>query len=245
MQSVNSRFKYYSAVRMELRKVTLSVAVAFTVFTGSSQVIAQEVTFSATQQQVDKELLSSPPAVSAPAPVARQSVSGLTSELVLSLYKSGILELRKSPSRVSIGNDSIADILILRGNQVHVLGKALGSTNVVFWDSADRIFATVNIEVTHDLAALKKKLFQMMPSENIRMYSAQENIVLEGPVSSSSNLTAAIKVAEAYLPECISSGSGNKQSGGGGEAKANEESCKKAEVVNLCLLYTSPSPRDS
>ncbi len=172
---------------------------------------------------------------SVPSPVTRESITGLTSELVLALYKSGVLELRSSPSRVSIGNDSIADILILRGNQVHVLGKALGSTNVVFWDSNDHIFATINIEVTHDLASLKKKLFQMMPSETIRMYSAQENIVLEGEVSSASNLNAAVKIAEAYLPECISSGnSGNQdQSSGGDEATSNAESCEKAEVVNL------------
>ena len=136
--------------------------------------------------------------IAAPAPTSTQTdsllqeevssvtpgfASDLTSELVLTLYKSGILELQENPSRVSVGNDSIADIVILRGNQVHVLGKALGSTNVVFWDQFERIFATVNIEVTHDLASLKKKLFQMMPDEKIRVYSAQENLVLEGNVS--------------------------------------------------------------
>lgn len=165
----------------------------------------------------------------------QQVHGGLTSELVLPLYKSGILELQRSASRVSIGNDSIADILILRGNQVHVLGEALGSTNVVFWDSSDRIFATVNVEVTHDLASLKKKLFQMMPAETIKMYSAQENLILEGSVSSAANLSAAIKVAEAYLPECISSTSG----GTGNEAKSNAESCEKAEVVNLLSVSGS------
>lgn len=163
------------------------------------------------------------------------STGGLTSELVLPLYKSGILELRRAPSRVSIGNDSIADILILRSNQVHVLGKALGSTNVVFWDGDDRIFATVNVEVTHDLASLKKKLFQMMPTEIIRIYSAQENLVLDGSVSSAANVAAAVKVAEAYLPECISSNS----NGAGKEAEANEESCEKAEVVNLMSVAGS------
>ena len=193
--------------------------------------VAQEVTLNSDDALLEPTTVQAP--APTPLPVAEQSVSGLTSELVLTLYKSGILELRKSPSRVSIGNDSIADILILRGNQVHVLGKALGSTNVVFWDSSERIFATVNIEVTHDIASLKKKLFQMMPSENIRIYSAQESLVLEGPVSSAANLNAALKVAEAYLPECISSGDS------GGEAEANSQSCEKAEVVNLMTVSGS------
>ena len=169
---------------------------------------------------------------------AQQGGSDLTSELVLTLYKSGILELQRTPARVSIGNDSIADILILRSNQVHVLGKALGSTNVVFWDASDRIFATVNVEVTHDLPSLKKKLFQMMPSEEIRMYSAQENIILEGSVTSAASLNAAIKVAEAYLPECISS-SIDRSGGEGSEAESNSDSCSKAEVVNLLKVKGS------
>lgn len=177
--------------------------------------------------------------INAMAPVNAQQLDGsLTSDLVISLYKSSILELQRTPSRISIGNDSIADILILRSNQVHVLGKALGSTNVVFWDSSDRIFATVNVEVTHDLASLKKKLFQMMPSESVNLYSAQENLILEGVVSSAANLSAAIKVAEAYLPECISSN--NSSSGGSGnEAESNQESCEKAEVVNLLSVSGS------
>lgn len=205
----------------------------------SSGSVAQEVTF--TSSDGDTLLETNAPLKAAsveptPLPVTQQSAGGLTSELVLTLYKSGILELRKSPSRVSIGNDSIADILILRGNQVHVLGKALGSTNVVFWDSSDRIFATVNIEVTHDIGSLKKKLFQMMPSENIRIYSAQESIVLEGAVGSAANLNAALKVAAAYLPECISSGGSSEE---GGEAEANSESCEKAEVVNLMTVSGS------
>lgn len=169
---------------------------------------------------------------------AQASVAPLTSELVLALYKSGILELNHSPSRISIGNDAIADIVILRGNQVHVLGKALGSTNVVFWDRSDRIFATVNVEITHDLESLKKKLFEMMPAESVRVFSAQENLVLDGSMTSALNLNAAIKVAEAYLPECISSES-SRSGGAGQEAESNSESCEKAEVVNLMSVAGS------
>ena len=178
----------------------------------------------------------------APRPVlAQASGDESTSELVLPLYKSSIVELRRRPGRIAVGNDSIADILILRGNQVHVLGKALGSTNVVFWDSDDRIFATVNVEVTHDLDSLKRKLFQMMPGEQVRVYSAQENLVLEGSISSAANVDAAVKVAKGYLPECISSEGGGGTSGGGqgGEAESNAESCKKAEVVNLLSVSGS------
>ena len=169
---------------------------------------------------------------------AQSTNSPLASDLVLPLYKSGILELERTPSRVSIGNPGIADIVIFRSSQVHVLGKALGSTNVVFWDTEDRIFATVNIEVTHDLNSLKQKLFTMLPTEEINVFSAQENIVLNGKLTSATNVDAALKVAESYLPECISSES-SVTGQSGNEAANNAEACQKAEVINLMSVVGS------
>ena len=103
--------------------------------------------------------------------------------LSLPLFKSGILNLPETPSQVSVGNPGIADILILKGSQVHVVAKALGSTNVVFWDNSGSIFATVDIEVTHDLDTLKEKLHTLLPDENIGVHSAQENIILNGTIT--------------------------------------------------------------
>lgn len=157
--------------------------------------------------------------------------------LSLALFKSGILNLKKAPSQVSVGNPGIADILILRGTQVHVVAKALGSTNVVFWDRTNTIFATIDIEVTHDLDSLKQKLFTLLPNENIAVHSAQENLVLKGSVTSAVNLQAAVDIAKSYLPECIEAtssvadDSGNTSSVNG--KSTNTEGCKKASVINL------------
>lgn len=157
--------------------------------------------------------------------------------LSLALYKSGIVDLEKTPSQISVGNPGIADILILRGTQVHVIAKALGSTNVVFWDRSNTIFATVDIEVTHDLASLKQKLFTLMPKENIGVYSAQENLVLKGSVTSAVNLQAALDIARSYLPECIDATSSAADDAGNTVSvdgkSTNAESCKKADVINL------------
>ena len=158
-------------------------------------------------------------------------------ELSLPLYKSGILNLDKSPSQISVGNPGIADILILKGTQVHVVAKALGSTNVVFWDRSGTIFASVDIEVTHDLDSLKQKLHTLLPNEKIGVHSAQEKIILNGSVSSPVNMSAALELADSYLPECIDALSTATDTGVG-RAKSdgkttNNEGCKKASVVNL------------
>ena len=57
--------------------------------------------------------------------------------------------------RVSIGNPDIADVLILGSDALYVLGKDLGTTNVLLWDREDQLVSALNITVTHDLDGLQ------------------------------------------------------------------------------------------
>ena len=116
---------------------------------------------------------------------AQTSAEPLTQEvLTVPLFKSRVVKLDAPVSRVSVGNPDIADILILRATQLYVLGKDLGTTNVLLWDANDRLIDTVSVEVTHDLESLKIKLHQLLPEETIEVYSMQRSIVLRGQVSS-------------------------------------------------------------
>ena len=125
----------------------------------------------------------------------------LAAELDVPLYKSRILSLGSPISRISVGNPDIADLLLLRSSELYVLGKDLGTTNVLLWDSEDRLVATVSVEVTHDLEGLKTKLHELMPNEAIEIRSAQRSIILSGTVSSPSNMTAAVAIAEGFLAQ--------------------------------------------
>jgi len=127
-----------------------------------------------------------------------QADSGLS--LKVTLFKSRILQLKTPVKKISIGNPAIADILILRAQQVYVVGKALGTTNVVLWDKDDRVITTINLEVTHDLNTLKLKLHELLPAENIEVRSSQRSLVLSGQVSSLVKMEAALEVANSFLP---------------------------------------------
>lgn len=122
-------------------------------------------------------------------------------ELEVPLYKSRILSLRGPVTRISVGNPDIADLLLLRSTELYVLGKDLGTTNVLLWDEDDILVATVSVEVTHDLSGLKAKLHELMPNEAIEVRAAQRNIVLSGTVSSPTNMTAAVSIAKGYLAQ--------------------------------------------
>jgi pilus assembly protein CpaC len=131
-------------------------------------------------------------------PALRQ---GIAERMSVPLFKSGVLRLDEPAARISVGNSQIADILILRSTQLYVLGKSLGSTNVMLWDRSDQLIGTVEVEVTHDMESLKAKLHELLPNDEITVHSAQRNIVLSGQVSNVASMEAAVRIAEGYLSE--------------------------------------------
>ena len=117
------------------------------------------------------------------------------------LFKSKVVRLKEPAARISVGSPDIADILILRATQLYVLGKDIGTTNVLLWDRNDNLIGTVAVEVTHDLESLKGKLHDILPDESILVYSTQRNIVLAGRISSITAMDAALRMADGYLTQ--------------------------------------------
>jgi pilus assembly protein CpaC len=139
----------------------------------------------------------------APAQLVQEAsaAAGQSLELVVPLYKSRVLTSNVGIDRVSVGNPDVADILVLRARELYVLGKDLGTTNVLLWDDGDRLIGSVAIEVTHDLDGLKRKLFELFPNEQIDAHAAQRAIVLSGSVSSVGVMDAALQLARGYLAQ--------------------------------------------
>ena len=115
-------------------------------------------------------------------------------------HKSTHVVLSGKAKQVSLGDPEVLDIVILKSNEVFLIGKKLGSTNLMAWDSRGTLIESFNIEVTHDLNNLKAKLYEFLPDETINIHSAQSKLVLSGQVSTLENMQTAIKIAETYAP---------------------------------------------
>ncbi len=145
-------------------------------------------------------------AITLAASAAERTVSGHIREIGPSefvsvpLYKSKIIEVQTTVKKLSVGNPEVADILILRANQVYVVGKELGTTNVVLWDGANRIISNIDIEITHDAETLKTKLHDLLPDEAISVHSSQGAIILSGEVSGPAAMDAALALATSFAP---------------------------------------------
>jgi pilus assembly protein CpaC len=165
--------------------------------------------------------------------------------LDIALHKARVVSLDDTAKRISIGNPGVADILILRGRQLYVVGKALGTTNVVVWNSKDNVIAAFNVEVTHDLETLKLKLHELLPGEAVEVHSAQERIVLSGQVTNVVKMKAAEELAYSFLAECVEpesnvvirdsskdTGPVVLQQGTSGRPSGSQE-CKEGSIVNM------------
>jgi pilus assembly protein CpaC len=158
------------------------------------------------------------------------------------LYKSAVVRLEQNAKRISVGNPGIADLISLRGNQMYILGKALGNTNITAWNADEKIIATYDVEVTHDLETLKKKIHELLPDEKIWASSAQERIVLSGEASSLAKMSAARDLAQSFLPECIDpqtdievtdAKTGTRSAAAPGRGRSAGQKCKEGGIVNL------------
>jgi pilus assembly protein CpaC len=149
------------------------------------------------------------------------------------LYKSRVVDVPAPVKRVSIGNPDIADVLVLGTDSLYVLGKDLGSTNVLLWDREDNLVSALGVTVTHDLESLKRELAAVMPAERVNLASVQRNIVMSGQVTSVLKMDAALQLANGYLEQIATAKEKImfEQEGGG----ASKEK-KAGQVINLMTV---------
>jgi len=119
-------------------------------------------------------------------------------EFKVPIFKSRNLTMKQTVSRVSVGNDKIADILILRAKELYIVGKKLGTTNIMVWDEEDKLIDVINLEVTHDLNGLRQRLFHYLPGEDIGVETSQGQLVLSGQSSSLAKMNIAVELARGY-----------------------------------------------
>src|SRR3990167_6823103 len=131
-----------------------------------------------------------------PVPAVSAMPAANISTIQVPIYKSRVLTTRAAVKKVSVGNPEIADILVTSPTQLYLLGRSLGSTNVLLWDGRNRLIDSLDLEVIHDLSGLKSKLHELLPNERIEVYSAQGALVLRGQVSSAAAVDTEVKLAK-------------------------------------------------
>jgi pilus assembly protein CpaC len=131
----------------------------------------------------------------------QQLPTGASINMSVPLFKSRVVTVDQPTGRVAVGNPDVADIVVIGPTQLYLLGKDIGTTNVLFWNRENRLIGSVNLEVVHDLDGLKTKLHQLLPDESILVHSAQRSIILSGRAANIVAANAATRIAESYLAQ--------------------------------------------
>ena len=123
---------------------------------------------------------------------------GRTSSVQISIGKSRLYKYANPITRISVGDASIADVMIVNPTEIYLLGKKVGSTNVFLWHSSGSV-STLDVAVGADAGALQVLLEKLIPGEkNIQASSAGESIVLTGQVSDAMKVQQAVLVAQEF-----------------------------------------------
>ena len=131
-----------------------------------------------------------------------------TQKLSLTVGKSVILASSEPVKRVSMGTPEgipeIAVAMILTPRQIYLTGKHPGVTNLTIWGPTGKISAVLDLEVSPDISRLKEMIQKIMPEEkNIQATATHDNITLSGTVTSMSNLTQVLALAEPFFPKKV------------------------------------------
>lgn len=171
----------------------------------------------------------------APVQLAKGSASTgtvtLAPQVSLSEGKSTVMRLPFPASRLSVGNAKIADVILLNPSEVYMLGKSVGTTNLILWNKANDA-TIIDIAVNMDTTALHARFEQLLAGEkNVKITSAAGSLVLSGEVSDVVKLDQMMALANAYAK---GSGGAGGDTGGAGDAKDGAESGGgNAKVINM------------
>ena len=128
----------------------------------------------------------------------------------------------KTPAVNSRPGVAEVDVLLLGPSEVYLLGKTIGSTNLVMIDR-EGVCTAFDVVVGMDTSALQAVIGQLLPDEKlVRVSAAFDSVVLSGSVSDAEALTRVTDLANAYLR--------STGSGGGGGAAGN------LRIVNMLSL---------
>jgi pilus assembly protein CpaC len=138
-----------------------------------------------------------------PAATKNGQVASASTEIAppinLVIGKSTILRLPSPAARISVGNPVVADINLINPREAYLLGKEIGSTNLIIW-TRDGVATVIDVTVNIDADALQTRMHQLLPDEpDITVDVAYDSVVLKGEVSDALKMDQALSIADAFV----------------------------------------------
>jgi len=186
------------------------------------------------------------PATAAPAGVIAVAAEGRTEmapAMQLAEGKSSIVRLQHPAARVAVGDARIADVILLNPKELYILGRSVGTTNLILWQkSGDSIVA--DLTVSTDTNALQDGLDKLTGQKGmVKVTAAADSIILTGTVPDVVVADHVVSMANAFAtkPRVRGTGPGSASPQGGGQggqsgAQRMGEDGVSVKVINMLTI---------
>ena len=127
--------------------------------------------------------------------------SGAPQRISLPLNKAAIVELEADARDVFVANPEIVDAVVRTPRRIFVMALKIGQTNAIFLDAQGRQIGTLEVFVGSDVADLNDQLSRQLKGAKIRAESLNDNVVLNGTVTSAQQASQAQDMATRFAGE--------------------------------------------
>jgi pilus assembly protein CpaC len=151
------------------------------------------------------------PAPEAPAPQASSpeaNAQGPQAEpqgsapLRVMVGKSLLINTTERLKRVSVTDDTVADVVVIPPSQILVNGKSAGEVSLLIWDELERS-RSFDLRVDVDVSTAAEEERRVFPDEQITVSPSRSAIVLSGHVSTEGVAKRAEMIAGAYSKNVV------------------------------------------
>ena len=119
--------------------------------------------------------------------------------ITLAAGHSTVYALVEPVKRVAIGDPAVAELRVIDNSALYVLGRKIGTTNLMIWPRSGATPYSVDLRVTRDVSALQADLNRLFPQETqLRVAANGESIVLGGRLTDPTNATAVLDFAKQF-----------------------------------------------
>lgn len=172
----------------------------------------------------------------------RSTASTLAPKVTLSEGKSTLMRLPFPAARMSVGDARVADVILLNPSELYMLGKSVGSTNLILWNKGGDA-TIIDIAVDLDTSGLSARFEQLLADEkDVKITAAGDTLVLSGTVSDVAKLDQMMALANAYVQRGRGS-AGGAAGGAGAAATAGDAAGGGANMVKVINMTSVAAPQ--
>jgi len=127
--------------------------------------------------------------------------TGEVRQVTVVLNKSRTIKLNRPFSTAVVGQPDVADVMPMTDSSIYIQGKKTGTTNVSIYDPKQKLIAVLDLSIVPDTAGLHSRIQASTGGENIRVSSANGQVVLSGQAADAVAAARAVTVAKGLSPD--------------------------------------------